>query len=69
MDRKLLDLLVCPATRQPVALLDSRGLEALNQAIAGGTKGSVDSRGAMPRRGRQGDSARWIEEDRGSRLP
>lgn len=37
MDRKLLDLLVCPATRQPVALLDSRGLEALNQAIAGGS--------------------------------
>ena len=37
MDRKLLDLLVCPATRQPVALLDSRGLEALNQAIARGS--------------------------------
>src|SRR5690606_36344376 len=36
-DRKLLALLVCPATRQPVALLDSRGLEALNQAIAGGS--------------------------------
>lgn len=36
MDRKLLDLLVCPNTRQPLALLDSRGLEALNQAIAGG---------------------------------
>ena len=36
MDRKLLDLLVCPATRQPVALLDSRGLQAMNAAIAAG---------------------------------
>ena len=34
MDRKLLDLLVCPATRQPLALLDKPGLEALNRAIA-----------------------------------
>ena len=36
MDRKLLDLLVCPATRQPLALLDKSGLEALNRAIAAG---------------------------------
>lgn len=36
MDRKLLDLLVCPATRQPLALLDSRGLQALNAAIEAG---------------------------------
>ncbi|GAB2621640.1 Trm112 family protein [Novilysobacter erysipheiresistens] len=36
MDRKLLDLLVCPASRQSLALLDSRGLQALNQAIAAG---------------------------------
>ena len=36
MDRKLLDLLACPATRQPLALLESRGLTALNQAIASG---------------------------------
>ena len=36
MDRKLLDLLVCPATRQPLALLDSRGLQALNAAIQAG---------------------------------
>lgn len=36
MDRKLLDILCCPATRQPLALLDARGLEALNRAIAGG---------------------------------
>jgi uncharacterized protein YbaR (Trm112 family) len=36
MDRKLLDLLVCPATRQPLAVLDAAGLEQLNRAIAEG---------------------------------
>ena len=36
MDRKLLDLLVCPTTRQPLALLDSRTLSALNDAIRQG---------------------------------
>jgi uncharacterized protein YbaR (Trm112 family) len=36
MDRKLLDLLVCPTSRQPLALLDSRGLQAANTAIAAG---------------------------------
>ena len=36
MDRKLLDILVCPATRQPLALLDSAGLQALNAAISAG---------------------------------
>lgn len=36
MDRKLLDLLVCPVTRQPLSLLDSRGLQALNDAIQAG---------------------------------
>lgn len=37
MDRKLLDILVCPATRQPLALLEPAGLEALNRAIRAGT--------------------------------
>ena len=36
MDRKLLDLLCSPDTRQPLSLLEPRGLEALNRAIAGG---------------------------------
>ncbi|UZW62296.1 Trm112 family protein [Lysobacter enzymogenes] len=36
MDRKLLDLLVCPTTRQPLLPLDGRGLQALNAAIAAG---------------------------------
>ena len=42
MDRKLLDILACPATRQPLALLDKAGLEALNRAIAGGGVRRVD---------------------------
>ena len=42
MDRKLLDILACPATRQPLALLDKAGLDALNQAIAGGDVRRVD---------------------------
>lgn len=36
MDRKLLDILACPATRQPLALLEARGLDVLNQAIRAG---------------------------------
>lgn len=36
MDRKLLDLLVCPASRQPLLPLEARGLQALNTAIANG---------------------------------
>ena len=42
MDRKLLDILACPATRQPLALLESRGLDALNRAIAAGMVRRVD---------------------------
>ena len=42
MDRKLLDLLACPATRQPLALLDGAGLESLNHAIAAGDLHRVD---------------------------
>ena len=36
MDRKLLDFLTCPTTRQPLALLDRPGLDVLNAAIAAG---------------------------------
>lgn len=36
MDRKLLDILCCPVTKQPLALLDSAELDALNKAIAAG---------------------------------
>ena len=34
MDRKLLDILVCPTTRQSLARLEPAGLAALNHAIA-----------------------------------
>jgi len=50
MDRKLLDILVCPATRQPLALLEPAGLEALNQAIAAGVARNDGSREAAPLR-------------------
>lgn len=44
MDRKLLDLLCCPTTRQPLALLEAGGLDALNRAIAcGAIKRADDS--------------------------
>jgi uncharacterized protein YbaR (Trm112 family) len=36
MDRKLLDLLCCPVTRQPLALLTATELEAINRGVAGG---------------------------------
>ena len=36
MDRKLLDILACPATRMPLAMLEAPGLDALNRAIATG---------------------------------
>ena len=42
MDRKLLDILACPATRQPLALLDAGGREALNRAIGAGAVQRVD---------------------------
>lgn len=36
MDRKLLDILVCPITRQPLVLLEPAGLAAINRAIDAG---------------------------------
>lgn len=51
MDRKLLDILVCPTSRQPLALLEPAGLEALNQAIAaGGVKRGDDAAQTGPLR-------------------
>ena len=43
MDRKLLDILCCPASRQPLGLLDPAGLDVLNRAIAAGTLKRVDA--------------------------
>lgn len=42
MDRKLLDILACPATRQPLALLETRGMDALNTAILAGGVARID---------------------------
>ena len=51
MDRKLLDILACPATRQPLSLLERPGLDALNAAIAaGGVRRTDDSPQAEPLR-------------------
>ena len=36
MDRKLLDILCCPASKQPLALLAADDLEHINRAITGG---------------------------------
>jgi uncharacterized protein YbaR (Trm112 family) len=42
MDRKLLDILCCPSTKQPLALLNKAELGALNHAIAAGGLKRVD---------------------------
>lgn len=42
MDRKLLDFLCCPTTHQRLSLLDARGLEAVNRAIAASAVTRVD---------------------------
>lgn len=42
MDRKLLDILVCPESRQPLALLGKAGLEALNRDISAGSLQRID---------------------------
>ncbi|MET0288488.1 MAG: Trm112 family protein [Pseudoxanthomonas sp.] len=42
MDRKLLDILCCPASRQPLQALESRGLDAINDAISNGSLRRVD---------------------------
>ena len=51
MDRKLLDILACPASRQPLALLDAAGMDALNRAIAaGGVRRADDTTQSEPLR-------------------
>ena len=42
MDRKLLDILCCPASKQPLALLSKAELRALNDAIGAGGLKRVD---------------------------
>ena len=42
MDRKLLDILCCPVTKQPLAMLDKAELAALNEAITAGSLQRAD---------------------------
>lgn len=42
MDRKLLDILVCPSTRQSLRLLDDAALAAVNRAISAGSVKRAD---------------------------
>ena len=42
MDRKLLDILVCPTTRLPPSLLEKPGLDAPNGALAAGGVSRAD---------------------------
>ena len=42
MDRKLLDILCCPASKQALALLNKAELRALNEAIATGSLQRID---------------------------
>lgn len=42
MDRKLLDILCCPTSKQPLALLAVPELAALNRAIAAGSVQRAD---------------------------
>jgi len=42
MDRKLLDILCCPTTKQPLAVLGAPELAAVNRAIAAGAVARAD---------------------------
>ena len=42
MDRRLLDILCCPSTRQPLALLQALEIEAVNRAIVAGSLRRAD---------------------------
>ncbi|MBS0456133.1 MAG: Trm112 family protein [Proteobacteria bacterium] len=42
MDRRLLDILCCPSTRQPLAMLQAHELEAINRAVAVGSLRCAD---------------------------
>lgn len=42
MDKKLLDILACPASRQPLTMLERAGLDAMNRAIAQGAVKRID---------------------------
>ncbi|MDX2299169.1 MAG: Trm112 family protein [Xanthomonadaceae bacterium] len=42
MDKRVLDILCCPVSRQPLTPLTSRELDALNRAVASGSVKRAD---------------------------
>ncbi len=42
MDRRLLDILCCPSTRQPLSMLQTTDLEVINRAVASGSLRRAD---------------------------
>ena len=42
MDRRLLDILCCPSTRQPLVMLQAPELAAINRAVATGSLRRAD---------------------------
>ena len=42
LDKRLLEILCCPVSKQPVAMLSGRQLDALKQAAVGGSVKHVD---------------------------
>lgn len=48
IDKRLLDILCCPASRQPVSLLSAQQLAALNRALNDGKVVQAD--GSVPNR-------------------
>lgn len=44
MDKKLLDILCCPASKQPLHPLSADALKRLNAAVAAGTLADVEGR-------------------------
>ena len=44
MDKKLLDILCCPASKQPLRPLPADGLKRLNAAVSAGTLTDVEGR-------------------------
>lgn len=45
IDQSLLDILVCPETKQPLRVVDEQVLKAMNESIE---KGAVTNRGGQP---------------------
>lgn len=42
MERRLLDILCCPSTRQPLAMLQAHELDTINRAVAAGSLRRAD---------------------------